>query len=244
MNIQEAIFGTLDTETTGLDPTAGHQIVEFAFVATSATAELDHATTLVNPGRPIPPEASAIHHLINEDVAGAPDLPGAVGPIMMEFTGHYGPFGAYVAHNAPFDSAFLPAFIDAPWLDTLRLAKRLHPDFDQHGNEFLRYKLGITYPGIRDEVPHRALHDARVTAALLRFFIHEIVTVRADFPQNIEDLIAFIARPMILAAPVQFGKWRGTPWNQVDKGYLKWITIQPDFDIDIMATARHFLGYR
>ena len=243
MNIMQAVFLGVDTETTGIDP-ATNRIVEFAAVVTSATEEIDYASSLVNPMRDIPPEASAIHHLIDEDVAGAPELAGAVGPIMQDFTGLHGPFAAYVAHNAPFDAAFLPAFIDAPWLDTLRLAKRLHPDYEHHGNEVLRYREGVTYPGIREGNTHRALHDARVTAALLRHYLQEIAASRADFPQDVDDLIAFIARPMILPGVIQFGKWRGTPWTQVDKGYLKWITGQANFDIDILATARHFLGYR
>ena len=246
MNILDATYLVVDTETTGIDP-ATNQIVEFAAVVTSAREEIDHASTLVNPGRPIPPEASAIHHIIDEDVAEAPGIGEAIGPIMLDFTAQHGPFAAYAAHNAPFDAAFLPAFIDAPWLDTLRLAKRLHPEYEQHGNEYLRYREGISYPGIREENAHRALHDARVTAALLRRYLQEIASSRADFPQDVDGLIRFIAQPMVLAGPVQFGKHKGRTWpqvTQVDRGYLAWIVKQPDMDIDTRATAQHYLGYR
>jgi DNA polymerase III alpha subunit (gram-positive type) len=242
-NILEAIYLVMDTETTGVDP-ATDRIVEFAAVATTAQAEIARVSVLVNPMRDIPPEASAVHHLIDEDVAGAQEMMGAIPEALNTLGG--GPFDAMVAHNAPFDSAFLVPLgpqMKGPWLDTLRLAKRLRPALEVHTNEALRYREGITYEGIRDEVPHRAMHDARVTAALLRIYLQEVEKNRADLHHTVEELIADINKPMVLSGNIQFGKWKGTPWFHVDRGYLTWITKQPDMDMDVRCTARHHLGW-
>ena len=66
-------FLVVDTETTGIDP-ATCKVVELAYVLTNLTGPLAAGSFLVNPGCPIPPEASAVHHLVDEDVVGEPSL--------------------------------------------------------------------------------------------------------------------------------------------------------------------------
>ena len=62
----------LDIETTGLDP-AKDAICEIASVdMVKGGGVTNRMSTFVNPGRPIPPSASAIHHILDEDVKGAP----------------------------------------------------------------------------------------------------------------------------------------------------------------------------
>jgi exodeoxyribonuclease X len=151
----------------------------------------------------------------------------------------HGPFAAYVAHNAPFDSSFLPMLTKAPWLDTLRLAKRIRPTYQFHGNEYLRYKEGLTGPGIEDSLPHRAIHDAQVTAALLQKLLAEI-NGSTLWPQTVEGLIRDISAPMVLYK-AEFGKHKDTLWSEVPKDYLTWIMKQADMDPDVRFTAQHYL---
>jgi exodeoxyribonuclease X len=74
-------------------------------------------STLVRPGIPVPPESSAVHHLIDEDLAGAP-------PLMELFKDA----DAYVAHNADFERSFLgPLLGDATWVCTYKAALRIWP---------------------------------------------------------------------------------------------------------------------
>jgi len=77
-------------------------------------------STLVRPGIPIPPEASAVHHLIDEDLADAPPLMNAI----HLFRGA----DAYVAHNADFEQSFLgPRLGEATWVCTYKCALRIWP---------------------------------------------------------------------------------------------------------------------
>ncbi|MDZ7370930.1 MAG: 3'-5' exonuclease [candidate division KSB1 bacterium] len=62
-----------DLETTGLD-LANDRIVQFAFVKVNLDRSLTEWSELVNPGIPIPPEASRVHHITDETVAGKPQL--------------------------------------------------------------------------------------------------------------------------------------------------------------------------
>jgi exodeoxyribonuclease X len=241
-NILEATYIVIDTETTGTDPMED-RVVEFAAVLTTAHEELTAGSTLVNPGRDIPPEASGVHHLTDEDVVGAQELAGAVGSLMgVILTGHDKP-DAYVAHNAPFDSAFLSSLGLSPWLDTLRLAKRMRPGRENYQNQTLRYLEGlVNIPGLEGLAPHRALYDARCTAALLRIYLNDIATMRADIPQNVDDLCAFLTLPVVLEGKIAFGKHKGMLWSQVPADYLTWMVKQRDMDQDLLATAHHLLN--
>ena len=95
----------LDTETTGLDPTVGHRIIEIACVEL-----LHHVPTgrdfhrYVNPGRDIPDDAHAVHGLTEEFLAAHPPFEA----IVDEFLAFIGS-DPLVIHNAEFDLAFLNA---------------------------------------------------------------------------------------------------------------------------------------
>jgi exodeoxyribonuclease X len=103
---------------------------------------------------PVPPESSAVHHLIDADLAGAP----ALAEVLDQFRGA----DAYVAHNADFEHAFLEELLgDALWASTYKCALRIWPALLSHSNQALRYRLGfIINPfGIDRQTlsPHRAL---------------------------------------------------------------------------------------
>lgn len=67
-------WAVLDTETTGTGPSA--RIVEVALVTMRFGRVEDVFASLVHPGRPIPPEATAIHGITDAMVAQAPTLAG------------------------------------------------------------------------------------------------------------------------------------------------------------------------
>ena len=60
-----------DLETTGVDPLRD-KIVEFSMVRIDPDGARESKTLRINPGRPIPPEATAVHGIGDEDVKGAP----------------------------------------------------------------------------------------------------------------------------------------------------------------------------
>jgi len=87
----------LDTETTGLH---GAEMVECAIVDDTGKTILD---TLVNPGRPIPPEATAIHGITDADVAKAPSADAVRAFVLALVAGH-----EVVIYNASYDVQFFP----------------------------------------------------------------------------------------------------------------------------------------
>lgn len=231
------IILVLDCETTGVDP-ATDGVVEVGFCATTLTEQLDAGAVLVDPGVPISAEASAVHHLIDEDVAGQPCLADALAALAEDWP-VWGEAAAYSAHNAPFDKGFLPGLRDRPWLDTYRAARRYLPDLPKHSNQYLRYALKLDVP--RDAASHRALGDTIVTAALLRYLLAG--PAREDFERlGVEAFAAFVDGPLLLTT-CTFGKHAGKPWAEVPADYLAWMLRQQrGFDADATFTAEHFLN--
>lgn len=121
----------LDTETTGLDPDDGHRIVEIAGLEL-----MNHVPTgrffhrYVNPGRPMPQDALAVHGLTDEFLAGH----GPFDDVVEEFLDFVGN-DRLVIHNAGFDIRFINAelarlgrpSLGVEFADTLALARRRYP---------------------------------------------------------------------------------------------------------------------
>jgi DNA polymerase-3 subunit epsilon len=153
----------VDTETTGMSPDAGHRLVEVARVEIVNGSLGEGWSSLLRPGRPIPPDAARVHGITDAMVADAPD-PGTVGRALREACGEL----PLVFHNAPFDLPFLfqlfresgaPVLLN-PIVDTLGLARGL-PGTGSNSLGPLAARLGLPA-----ETAHRALGDARTTARL------------------------------------------------------------------------------
>lgn len=153
----------VDTETTGMSPDAGHRLVEVAHVAIVDGALGGDWSSLVRPGRAIPPDAARVHGITDAMVADAPE-PRAIGLALREACGAL----PLVFHNAPFDLPFLiqlfreagaPLLLN-PIVDTLGLARGL-PGSGGNSLGALAARLGLP-----PEPAHRALGDARTTARL------------------------------------------------------------------------------
>src|SRR5262245_33032385 len=96
-----SLIRVIDIETTGID-SAKDAIIEIASVDMVRDGGITNAMdTLVRPARPIPPGASAVHHIVDEDVANAP----AFSEVIDRFRGA----DFYVAHNCEFERSFFAA---------------------------------------------------------------------------------------------------------------------------------------
>lgn len=93
----------LDTETTGLSPSAGDTIVEVAIVGADGRALLD---TLVDPRRSIPYGASRVHGISDAMVRGKPTLADLMPEIRRIVGGEQ-----VVIYNATFDTPFFPGHL-------------------------------------------------------------------------------------------------------------------------------------
>jgi DNA polymerase-3 subunit epsilon len=122
----------LDTETTGLDPFAGHRVVEIGCVELIngiPTGQTFHR--YLNPERSVPPEAFAVHGLDDQFLKDKSFFAEVVDELMA-FLGD----APLVIHNAAFDIAFLnaeleraerPLIVRERMVDTLLIARRKHP---------------------------------------------------------------------------------------------------------------------
>jgi exodeoxyribonuclease X len=190
--------------------------------------ELPHSI-LVNPGRPIPPEVSAIHHIIDEDVDKAAALEGLEAPWRDEGV------TILAAHNAKFERAFITDDMTGgkEWICTYKCALRLWKDAPSHSNQALRYwrrPEGLDRQVAN--VAHRAGPDAYVTAFHLRDMLNGGALM--------EHLIKRSEQPALLIR-CHIGKERGKLWSEVDTGFLHWL-LDKDFDEDVKFTARHWIA--
>jgi DNA polymerase III epsilon subunit family exonuclease len=168
--LDDVPFVAFDTETTGLGASA--RLVELGAVRFRGEHLEDEWSCLVDPGVPIPPEATAIHGISDQDVAGRPRAREVLGGFL-----HFIEGAALVAHHAPFDVGILSrellraglALPDNPVLDTCAIPRRLRLDVPNH-------RLGTLAGAFR--VPcgraHRALADARVAAGLLCAYLKRL----------------------------------------------------------------------
>ncbi|MDZ3832034.1 MAG: DNA polymerase III subunit epsilon [Sphingopyxis sp.] len=159
--MREIIF---DTETTGLDPKAGHRLVEIGCVELVDRRESGRTFhAYFNPERDMPPEAEAVHGLSAQFLSDKPLFASRIDELI-EFLGD----APMVAHNAPFDFGFINAeFARAgrPALDmtrmccTVQMARKMHPGA-KHSLDALCTRYGI-------DRSHRIKHGALLDAELL-----------------------------------------------------------------------------
>lgn len=221
------LIRVIDFETTGMPPDAA--VCEIGWcdlaVGDGPTQIRDIHTTLTNPGKPIPIEAMAVHHIRDREVADA--------PVPTSIFAKLG-IGAdvFAAHNAAFERAFFTGG-ETPWICTYRCGLRAWPESPSHSNQALRYFLGLELDE-RAMPPHRAGPDAYVTAHILRGLLGV---------QPVEQLIKWTNEPALLIK-CGFGKHRGSKWADVPSDYLDWLLRQRDMGEDIHHTARHHLKLR
>jgi|SRR5579862_2179702 len=154
-------YCVIDVETTGFSPRTDH-IVEIACVAVDGFQVVGRWATLVNPGRPIPAQATAVHGITDAMVAAAPEAAFALRQARRLCEGR-----RIAAHCATFDLSFAGAWLGTEALCTMRLARLLVPEAPNHKNQTLRRYLEIDRIAAESFEPHRALSDALVSAYVL-----------------------------------------------------------------------------
>lgn len=199
---------------------------------------------LINGGKKIPPEASAIHHITNEMIDDA---------VVFEKSESFEVLKKYntkehtlVAHNVTFDTQKL-AQHGLIWqgdvIDTLRVCKHKLPESESFSLQFLRYDLKLykeqkvlyEHYGIKDALcSHHALGDVLVTKLLF-----DILEELADT----EEMRSLSVMPVLLQK-LSFGKYKGRYIEEIcyeDSGYLQWLANTSDIDEDLRYTIQYFL---
>ncbi|HLD87855.1 MAG TPA: 3'-5' exonuclease [Candidatus Omnitrophota bacterium] len=187
MKIHSAEIVVFDVETTGLFPQDGDRIVEIAAMKVKGGKVVDQFYSLVNPKRPIPPEATNINQITEDMVADAPTAD-AVLPNLIDFISG----GCVAGHNARFDMGFLCYELslfgrrlkdDTPVVDTLKMAKGLLPYLSSYKLSYLARSLGVTVTQT-----HRAMADVELTVAVLL----RMMEMAAD--KNADDVGTFLTK--------------------------------------------------
>ncbi len=222
----------IDLETTGDSFTNGG-VVEVGWQDLEAGAEGHWALTgapgslLVNPGCAISAVTSAVHHIVDEDVAHAQhweDLASAV----LRRDG----VRALAAHRAAGEKrGWLPRLTGgARWICTYKCALRLWPEAPTHSNQGLRYWRRPDGLDRAAGLPaHRAGPDAYVTAHHLRDMLAQA---------SVEQLLAWSEQPALLVR-VPHGALRGRSWRELDDAQLEQVLSgQWGQNQDMMFTAR------
>ena len=239
MNWNECRLVAFDTETTGLQAYNGDRIIEFGAVEffldgdANIVESKDHQY-LINPGMPIPREASKVSGLYDQDVAKSPAFESVAQKIWQLLSN-----AILIAHNFNFDMGFLRAEfsrVGRLWpntcaeIDTLFLGRSLM-NLKSYRLEKIAGELGVSL-----ENAHRAVHDARACGEV---FIK--MTERYDAPREMDPFLEWA----IAVGPPPESKYivinhQGLPQFEQGPHQGEAIEKHPDF-VQWMTFARVFV---
>lgn len=174
--LSDLTYVVFDSETTGLHPEKD-EVVQLGAVrvVNGRCVPGEILDTLVNPGMPIPPASTKVHHIDDAMVADAPGF----APVCRQFH-QFSRDAVIVAHNAPFDMAFLHRAagqndlrFDHPVLDTVLLSAVVFGGSASHTLDAVCARLNVTIP---PRLRHTAMGDAQATAQAL---VHMITILEA-----------------------------------------------------------------
>lgn len=223
----------IDLETGGTGPDdvceVGWQDVEVGADGTWCLSS-EGGARFVDPGRPISTDTMAVHHIRDEQVAGAPFWR-EIAPTVLKPPDTV----ALAAHRAAFEQRFCRPGLTggAAWICTWKCAMRLWPELPRFSNQMLRYLRrpeGLDHD--RGLPAHRAFPDAYVTAHHLRDMLNTT---------PVETLLHWSAEPGLLPR-VPSGPERGRSWADLSDTVLASLAL--DRDTDIRFTARTEQGRR
>lgn len=187
-------------------------------------------SVICDPGIPVDPEARAIHHISDEEIANG-DHPTLAFGALMEHGRDY-----FCAHNADHEREYFDGG-GTPFICTYKVALRLWPDAPSHSLQVLRYWLPLHLDQDMGLPAHRAGPDAYVGAVLMA----EILA-HPNAP-DLDTMVRWSNGPA-LRPRINFGKHRGERWENVPLDYLRWIVDKSDLDGDVKANARHWIKQR
>jgi len=219
----------IDLETTGF-PNEDGRICEVGWtniIQKDGTLSIgDTSSIICNPGVPMPPQASAVHHLLDQDVSGGIE---PIEALKQCLTG----CDLIVAHQADFEKAFIE--VDRPWICTYKVARRLWPDCPSFTNQYFRYFLNLKVDPEAAMPPHRAGPDSHITAYIFTECAKKL---------SLQEMVD-ISLVTALQYRCHFGnKHRGKTWEEIayiDREYLQWIVDKVEDNEEVRYAANYWL---
>lgn len=226
----------IDTETTGLE--TNDRICSIGIISD----QFSHYE-VINPGKKIPPSASAIHHITNEMIKEASVFAISQSSQLLQEVNTFE--NILVSHNAPFELSMLSKegiVWQGKVIDTLKCAKLLMDDLEGYSLQFLRYELRLyrTEQGrFADEnieiTAHHALSDAMHTKMVLEYLL-DLASL---------DQLCEISQNHVLLTRLPFGKYAKKRIEEIslkDPSYLKWMVESlMDMDEDLRYSIDYYL---
>lgn len=173
------VVACLDTETTGLSHEHGDKLVTIGVVILRGQEIVAEREWFINPGRPIPREASVVHGIYDRHVVGKPRFPEMAGEFidMIRDT-------PLVIHNSQFDMGFLQTELMSAGhpplandvIDTTEIARlALDPGKKVSLDMLLKNQLKVKY----EREKHGALVDARLLSMVYVWFRNMALEMQA-----------------------------------------------------------------
>jgi DNA polymerase-3 subunit epsilon len=163
--LDELAYTVFDTETTGLSPSLGDEIISIGAVRIVNGRLLRQETyeQFVDPRRRVSAASRRIHGITEDMLVGQPPI-----ETVLPAFAHFAEGSVLVGHNLAFDLKFFElkqeqtgVTFAQPVLDTLLLSPVVHPDHDDHSLEAIAERLGVSVLG-----RHTALGDAILTGRI------------------------------------------------------------------------------
>ncbi len=224
----------LDTETTGVNH--DDAVVELGWLEVDEDFNfIAEVESLIDPQRSIASAASAVHGLVLADLQDSPTI--------QEFfsVDDESCYGRVIddpvvlcGHNIAFDHRFVKPYITnvVQEVCSLRWARRLYPEADNHQLQTLVFELGL--PRATDA--HRVLSDV-VTSLHLAKHICERTGL------TLRQLAEASFEPMLMKT-MSFGKHKGKRFDEIPAPYLRWMVENLALDIDLKFTVEQQLNPR
>ena len=198
-NLLEETFVVFDTETTGFYA-GSDQMIEIGAVKIQNGKIIDRFDELIDPKRPIPQKITELTYITDEMLAGK-DSEENVTKRFLEWASDC----PMVAHNAKFDIGFMSAAcnkynlgeFDYTVLDTMSIARFLHPEWTNHKLQTLTKKLDVPWD---EDKHHRADYDAEGTAIafykMCKNLYEQNINTSTDLYNNVDiDSLIKFSRP-------------------------------------------------
>lgn len=224
----------LDTETTGLDPDT-NEIIQFACLTHKEGSDLVSTfETLLDPGMPIDPGASAINGITDDMVKGQPEPAALLQEWWDEVMDTAGDAQIVIcAHNAPFDLKFLIKHIDIstiPVICTLQTARRKVPESSSH-------KLTHLYSEVLGLVGQYKAHDAMGDVWMCFEVLQQWTT------DSYTGMAEWLSKPEKLEV-MPFGKHHRRPFKEIPASYMRFMLGKPNMDVDVKYSMQCALQER
>lgn len=236
----ERIF-IIDTETAGIAKPA----CEIGIIEVDWNLNIIQTwESLLDPEQHILSSASAIHGLLDADVAASPTLKqwSRMTPNPLLYSGAVAPW--IVGHKVKFDTDTLGDEVPADHKPacTLRMARNLWPaivdDGENHQLQTMMYLLDLFKDDAIVSMPqgsgaHRVIYDCRCCLAFMRY-------MRDKLGLTTQQILNEGQRTLVPETRMWFSSHKGTQLKDLDLGFVAWCRRKPDMDADLIeALAFH-----